>query len=163
MCLRTLYSVSPFLVYVFRMDPFTVVTGSAGLLSTGITVCHGLISYCRSYRSRKEDLSGLRHNAEQLKTELQLLENRYRLASFMERDFRDAVNECITACGKCLNELGHLSDKYSPPSTGSAMRSRRQVLSRRLRFPFQKEKFESFRQQIHGLHLVLLGYMELLN
>lgn len=145
------------------MDPFTVVTGSAGLLSTSITVCHGLISYCRSYRSREEDLSGLRHNAEQLKTELRLLESRYRTASSMERDFRDAVNGCITACGKCLDELGHLSDKYSPPSTGSAMQSRRQALSRKLRYPFQKDKFESFRQQFHGLHFVLLGYMGVLN
>lgn len=145
------------------MDPFTVVTGSAGLLSTGITVCHGLISYCRSYRSREEDLSGLQHNAEQLKTQLQLLENRHETAPSKDQNFRDAMHECITTCRKCLIDLGQLSEKYSPPSTGSDPRSRRQVLSRKFRYPFQKAKFESFREHIHDLHVVLLGYFASLN
>lgn len=145
------------------MDPFTLATGSAGLLSTGITISHGLISYCRSYRSREENLSGLQHNAERLKTQLQLLENRQQATSLIDQDSRDVMNQCISTCNKCLVELEQLSKKYTPPSTGSSLRGKSQAFSRRLRYPFQKEKFESFRQQMHELNILLLFYLTISN
>ncbi|KAH8753579.1 hypothetical protein F5883DRAFT_574634 [Diaporthe sp. PMI_573] len=83
------------------MDPFTIVTGGAGLLSTSITVCHGLINYCRSYRSREEDPSGLQHNSERLKNPITASRN-----SISDRAFHGSgLQECHRRMHNLLQQV----------------------------------------------------------
>ncbi|KAJ0107794.1 hypothetical protein J7T55_000056 [Diaporthe amygdali] len=146
------------------MDPFSIVTGAGGLVSLGITVCNGLISYCGSYRSREDDITSLQGNAERLRKHLEVLDRQHLGVGLppMSPSLKISMDECVEACKTCLDGLSRLSDKYSPPMTGSLQRSRTS-LTRKISFPLQKDKFESFRKQINQLHVTLSFQVGLLN
>ncbi|POS81510.1 hypothetical protein DHEL01_v200083 [Diaporthe helianthi] len=147
------------------MDPLSIASGAAGLFSTGVTICNGLITYCRNYRSREDDLSSLQGNAERLKGYLKVLEGQQNGAGVVTEctSLKASMDECMVACTNCLTELSQLSDKYSPkPSKGSNPSSPSSLI-RRASYPFQKDKFEFFRRQIHELHFTLSCQIGLLN
>ena len=147
------------------MDPFSIATGAAGLFSTGVTICNGLITYCRDFRSREDDLSSLQGNAERLKGHLVVLESQKHDAGLPpgSLNLKASMDECIVACTNCLTELSQLSDKYSPPPPKGSNQTSRSSLIRRASYPFQKDKFEFFRRQIHELHFTLSCQIGLLN
>lgn len=147
------------------MDPFSIVTGAGGLFSTGVTICNGLITYCRNYRSREDDLSSLQGNAERLRGHLKVLEGQQHGVGLPTEspNLKASMDECIVACTSCLTELGQLSDKYSPPPSKGSSQASRSSLIRRASYPFQKDKFEFFRRQIHELHFTLSCQIGLLN
>ncbi|KAL1883235.1 hypothetical protein Daus18300_000293 [Diaporthe australafricana] len=148
------------------MDPLSLASGAGGLVSLGITICNGLISYCRSYRSREDDISILQGNAERLRRQLEVLEGPQHGVGLSSGSpsLEKSMDECIAACNTCLADLGRLSDKFSPPVTGLNQRSRTgSSLTRKLSYPLQKDKFESFRRQVHQLHLSLSFQVGLLN
>lgn len=147
------------------MDPFSIVTGAGGLFSTGVTICNGLITYCRNYRSREDDLSSLQGNAERLRGHLKVLEGQQHGVGLPTESpsLKASMDECIVACTSCLTELGQLSDKYSPPPSKGSNQVSRSSLVRRASYPFQKDKFEFFRRQIHELHFTLSCQIGLLN
>lgn len=72
------------------------------------------------------------------------------------------MNECIESSRNCLADLNRLSDKYSPPVTNSNQRSRGSFV-RRVSFPLQKDKFDSFRRQVQHLHTTLSFQVGMLN
>lgn len=146
------------------MDPFSIVTGAGGLFSLGITICNGLISYCRSYRSRENDVTCLQVNAERLRRHLEILEGQQIGVGLppVSPILKMSMDECVSACRTCLADLSRLSDKYSPPITDSNPRSR-SSLTRKLSFPLQKNKFETFRQQVQQLEVTLTFQVGLLN
>lgn len=146
------------------MDPLSIVSGAGGLFSLGITICNGLISYCRSYRSREDEVASLQGNAERLRTHLEVLEGQQHGVGFpsMSPSLQVSMDGCIAACRTCLDDLSRLSDKYSPPMTDFNGRSR-SSLGRKLSFPLQKDKFESFRRQVNQLHITLSFQVGLLN
>lgn len=147
------------------MDPFSIATGAAGLFSTGVTICNGLITYCQNYRSREDDLSSLRGNAERLRGHLKVLDGQQHGVGIPPESLslKASMDECIAACTNCLTELSQLSDKYSPPSSKGSNQASRSSLIRRASYPLQKDKFEFFRRQIHELHFTLSCQIGLLN
>lgn len=147
------------------MDPFSIATGAAGLFSTGVTICNGLITYCRDYRSREDDLNSLQGNAERLRGYLKVLEDRQHGVGLAPESpsLKASMDECIVACTNCLTDLTQLSDKYSPPPSKGWNQASRSSLIRRASYPFQKDKFEFFRRQIHELHFTLSCQIALLN
>ncbi|KAI3398513.1 hypothetical protein diail_9037 [Diaporthe ilicicola] len=148
------------------MDPLSLASGAGGLVSLGITICNGLISYCGSYRSREDDVATLQANAERLRRHLEILEGQQNGVGLptISPGLKVSMDECILASRTCLADLGRLSDKYSPPMIDSSQRSRTgSSLTRKLSYPLQKDKFESFRSQVHQLHLSLSFQVGLLN
>lgn len=148
------------------MDPFSIATGAAGLFSTGVTICNGLITYCRNYRSREDDLSSLQGNAERLRGHLKVIEGQQQHGVGLPPEspsLKASMDECIVACTNCLTELTQLSDKYSPPPSKGSTQTSRSSLFRRASYPLQKDKFDFFRRQIHELHFTLSCQIGLLN
>lgn len=146
------------------MDPFSIVTGAGGLFSLGITICNGLINYCGSYRSREKDIASLQANAERFRRHLEVLEGQHHGVGLppVSPSLKMSMDECILASRTCLDDLSRLSDKYSPPITASNQKSRGS-LGRKLSFPLQKDRFETFRRQVQQLHTTLSFQVALLN
>lgn len=146
------------------MDPLSIGSGAAGFVSLGITICNGLISYCGSYRSRENDIASLQANAERLRRHLGILEGQQHGLGLppVSPSLKVPMDECISACRTCLADLSRLSEKFSSPMTGSNQRSR-SSLGRKLSFPLQKDKFETFRRQIQQLQVTLSFQVGLMN
>ncbi|KAH7008767.1 hypothetical protein EDB80DRAFT_872565 [Ilyonectria destructans] len=144
------------------MDPFTAVTGAAGLVSLGITICDGLLTYCHNYRARSNDLLVLGQHAERLRTFLRHLEERQQ-GTVTNSALKSSINECLGACNMCLQEFGTFSDKYSQQPPIPSLKSQGKSVVRKLQYPFQRNMFEFFKQQMHEFQFALSSQILLMN
>lgn len=147
------------------MDPFSVATGSAGLVSLGITICDGLLTYCRTYKSRENDLSSLADHAERLQVFLQVVEKRLRSGPVADASFLATVMECFGACENCVSDVQALNGKYfqSPMASSSSMRNRSKTVLRKLQYPFEADRFDTLRKQLNDFHSALSGLLVVMN
>ncbi|KPM38457.1 hypothetical protein AK830_g8078 [Neonectria ditissima] len=144
------------------MDPFTAVTGAAGLVSLGITICDGLLTYCRNYRARSDDLLVLSQHAERLRIFLRLLDDREQ-GSATKSDLKSYISECLGACDLCLQEFSAFNDKHSQQAPFPSLKSQGKSVVRRLQYPFQRDMFEFFKQQMHEFQFALSTQVLLMN
>ncbi|KAL2222433.1 hypothetical protein M432DRAFT_586457 [Thermoascus aurantiacus ATCC 26904] len=56
-------------------DPLSVTSGAVGIVSFGLSVCQGIISYCGSWKDRDQEISSILNKAGGLRQTLQVLEN----------------------------------------------------------------------------------------
>lgn len=147
------------------MDPFSITTGAAGFVSLGITVCEGLITYCRAYKSRDDDILLLNQHSERLQKFLALTQVRLQPGGLpVNSEVKDAIQNSIDACGACLQELERLSAKYPPRSQiPGGLKDRGKAVVNHDRYPFQKENFDTFRGQLNELQSAMCSYLLLLN
>jgi hypothetical protein len=146
------------------MDPFSITTGAAGLFSLGITICNGLIRYCASYRSREDDIALLQGNAERLRRHLEVLEGQQLGVGLppVSPSLQTSMSECIETCRSCLADLNRLSNKYSPAVKDPNQKPGGSFI-RRVSFPLQQDKFDSFRQRVQQLHTMLSFQVGMMN
>ncbi|KAH7023812.1 hypothetical protein EDB80DRAFT_770562 [Ilyonectria destructans] len=144
------------------MDPFTAVTGAAGLVSLGITICDGLLTYCRNYRARSNDLLVLGQHAERLRTLLRQLEERQQ-STVTNSALKSLINECLGACNLCLQEFSTFSDEHSQQPPFSSLKNHGKSVARKLQYPFQRNMLEFFKQQMHEFQFALSSQMLLMN
>lgn len=144
------------------MDPFTAVTGAAGLASLGITICDGLMTYCRNYRARSDDVDALNQRAERLRTLLRLLDDRQQGAA-TNSAVKSSINECLGACELCLQELGTFSTRHTQTPPNSTLKSHGKSAIRRLQYPFERNMVEFFGQQMQEFQFALSTQIALLN
>lgn len=154
------YLIQP--IQSITMDPFTAVTGAAGLVSLGITICDGLLTYCHNYRARSNDLLVLGQHAERLRTFLRQLEERQQ-GTVTNSALKSSINECLGACNMCLQEFGAFSDEHSQQPPFSSLKIHGKSVVRKLQYPFQRNMFEFFKQQMHEFQFALSSQILLMN
>ncbi|XXG99883.1 Ornithine decarboxylase [Hypoxylon texense] len=136
------------------MDPFSVATGAAGLVSLGLTVSGGLIQYCRDYQSRDADLAQLSQRAQELESFLTLIEKRTTGPQGPDGDIHTALQGCRDVSDACLQDFKRLNDKYANSNFG-----RGRKLVHNLKYPFNKGKFEDIRSRLREFNVALLGHL----
>lgn len=147
------------------MDPLSIATGSAGLVSLGITICDGLLTYCRSYKSRDDDLNALGDNSGRLQDYLRVIEKRLQSGHAPDASFHTTVLECLSACKGCVQDVQVLSNKYSQVTIipTSSFRIRSKAALRKLQYPFEADRFETLRKQLNDFHSALSGLLLVMN
>ncbi|OTA90254.1 hypothetical protein M434DRAFT_33774 [Hypoxylon sp. CO27-5] len=145
------------------MDPFSIASGVAGLISLGLTVSDGLIQYCKDYRSQDQDLSQLAQHAQELKSVLTLVENRTTQLQSPDGDITTSFEGCRDACKACLRDFERLDDKYADLKSGQTSKGHSRKLLRNLKYPFDKRKFEDVRSQFQEFNTRVLGHLQLVN
>lgn len=140
------------------MDPLSIATGSAGLISLGLTACNGLITYYQDYQSRDGDLDLIEQHAESLRAIVHGLSQH--IYSSLDAITADAsrthlIQQCIDACDVCITDFKILKRKYS--------RTRRRNLMHQFMYPFQKKKFDDLKAQMQEFRSALSSYILLLN
>ncbi|KAH6987109.1 hypothetical protein EDB80DRAFT_782491 [Ilyonectria destructans] len=120
------------------MDAFSIATGAAGLASLGITLCDGVISYCRSYQSRGNDLLQLSQEAESLQKFLRQLEERQQGPTATPETLRSALQDSLDACKLCMQGFEALHAKQSQHSQSPSLKNQGKSVVKGLQYPFQK-------------------------
>ncbi|KAH8684015.1 hypothetical protein BGZ61DRAFT_357289 [Ilyonectria robusta] len=145
------------------MDAFSITTGAAGLASLGITLCDGLISYCRSYQSRGDDLLQLSQEAESLQKFLRLLEERQPGPTATPETLRSTLQDSLDACKLCMQGFETLHAKQSQQSPSPSLKNQGKSIVKGLQYPFQKAKFDDFRRQFSEFYTRLSAQVLLLS
>lgn len=145
-------------------DPFSVATGIAGLLSLGFQVSDGLIKYYRAYSTKDEDLRHLLGNAERLQSLLCLAKAQQLGTQTPASDgLHKALEACSAACDSCTGDVKFIVQKYARQQHRRGLKERGQGLMRKLRYPFDREKFEELRASLREFNAELLANLQLLS
>ncbi|KAI0846645.1 hypothetical protein F5Y00DRAFT_271922 [Daldinia vernicosa] len=145
------------------MDPFSIATGVAGLISLGLAVSGGLIQYCRDYKSQDTDLVKLTQHAQDLESLLSLIENRNTGPQSPSRDITTSLQNCQDACDACLRDFKRMNAKYASSKHGQTFKGRGRELLHNLKYPFDKGRFDDCRSQLQEFNARLLGHLQLAN
>ena len=92
------------------MDHLSIAAGTAGLLSTGITICNGLLDYYGSWKDAEEDVRRMYSSTEALTRSLILLQLAIQHKTFYP-DIVLQVEESIASTQHKLNKLKRKLDK----------------------------------------------------
>ncbi|KAI1384548.1 uncharacterized protein F4822DRAFT_366603 [Hypoxylon trugodes] len=145
------------------MDPFSVTASAAGLVSLGITVSDGLVQYCRTYQSREAELAQLTQHAEHLRSFLNIIETQCPGSQDSSGNLQHSLRNCRDACTACIEDFERLNAKYAHARSSMDFWGQGRTLARRIRYPFDKEKFERLRSQLQEFNTRLLCHLQLAN
>ncbi|KAI0166747.1 hypothetical protein GGR52DRAFT_581598 [Hypoxylon sp. FL1284] len=137
------------------MDGLSLSASAAGLVSLGLTAAGGLLQYCRDCQSRDADLAHLSNRAQQLESFLAVAKDR---TLGVHRNVNTALQDCLNICDACLQDFKRLNNRYTNPEI-----KRHKKLARKLKYPFDKGKFEDVRAKFREFHTELHGYLQLVS
>ena len=141
------------------MDPLSIAAGGAGFIALGITACDGIIKYCRAYRSQDNDMSELKEQAERLQAFLDEIARPAHGGSVTATE----LSKCSVACEICINRLKKLVAKYNGPIINDGIKRRGKAALRQLQYPFEKDRVDFLKAQLHELRSEIQGSLLLLN
>jgi hypothetical protein len=125
------------------LDPGTALS----IVSLGITICDGVITYCSALKDRKEDVRSISERSTQLQGILQSLQTWLHDRPILHSSKADTVIGCVQACLGHIDEILKLCANHSP-SAATDIKSRLLHVKRGLQFPFQKETLKNLEYQI---------------
>ncbi|KAF2231811.1 hypothetical protein EV356DRAFT_518197 [Viridothelium virens] len=116
-----------------------------GVLSLGITVCDGVIHYCRSWKNQDDEIRALIALTVGLKQLLKDLDDRLLANLPHNLRFLEHVNSSIQDCDRNINSILQLSEKYTVGRI-SGLRGKAKDIAYKLKFPFEKKAFDELRE-----------------
>jgi hypothetical protein len=122
------------------------VAGSiVGFLSLGITLCDGIVTYCRAWKDQDKEISTLTTLCETSKQILQDIEQRIKDKPTLDPSVVNILNATLLACTKHTEEVLRLTRNYSAGPAPSTVKLRARDLLQRLKFPFEKKTLEDLK------------------
>lgn len=119
-------------------DPFSVATGALGVVSLGLTVCEGMISYYSAFKGQYQCLDDLTRKTEGLKGCLSILLRE--LPSWRAsvpnaaRQIEDSIDDCKPAISFLESKLANLQQVYGT----SLHRGKVRHIAQKALFPMKK-------------------------
>lgn len=145
------------------MDPLSVSSGVAGLVSLGLTVCKGINTFCQDYRSRDFDLINLTEHAQRLDSFLQLIQTRLQASHRIDSALSMSLKNCFDASQGCIQEFESLTKKQTRSPGPREVKEYRKDAARHLLYPLQKAKFDRLKTEMQGFYTAMTSYLLLLN
>lgn len=127
-------------------DPLGVAGSAVGIVSLGLQLCQGLITYIQAFKGQKEEIEESIQEVQRVES---LLTNLEKLLPEVDlRRCKQSLQNNLVSCYKQLQKLQTFLEALDPPhqSTGAS----RTVLNttRSLTYPFQQTKLNSFHQSL---------------
>jgi ankyrin repeat domain-containing protein 50 len=119
------------------MDPLSIASASAGLLSLGLTVCNGLLEYYSAWKGAEGDVAKMYLAIQALTKSLILIKSAVDHKEF-NRNIVAQVEESITSTRAGIDSLKKKLDKIRISSPEDGWREKSKVHLGRTLFPFKE-------------------------
>ncbi|OCT45664.1 hypothetical protein CLCR_01564 [Cladophialophora carrionii] len=120
-------------------DPFSVASGAIGVVSLGLTVCDGLISYFSAFKGQDQFLSSLSERAEHLNKSLHLLNQALPPLRTRTPDVARQIGKSLAECGSGILALQTKVAAFQRVHGPSLRRDSLHHAARKAIFPFKKD------------------------
>ncbi|KIW34645.1 uncharacterized protein PV07_01412 [Cladophialophora immunda] len=132
-------------------DPFSAASSVIGVVSFGLTVCEGLISYFSAYKGQAQYLDNLTKRAENLRGCLGLLQ--HALPSWMVHFSHTApqIEQHMTVCDASIEILSNKLSSFKQKQGPSLRRDKLQHVAQKAAFPFKKATIDELSDILDGL------------
>ncbi len=143
-------------------DPFSVLSSAAGILSFGITVCQGLVSYYQSWGDWEDDVQNAVQDVEEILKFLSMLHTRIGKLSTYEVDITVQVKAVTARVSTAVQKLQDIGEKCKsiPPENRDQHRFRN--FSRRSLYPFKRSTLRELRDAVRHTRESLESILQLL-
>ncbi|KAL2062675.1 hypothetical protein VTL71DRAFT_5747 [Oculimacula yallundae] len=136
-------------------DPLSTAGTAVGIVSLGLQVSHGLITYYSHFKAHDEEIAYLVRKTGSLQGLLQCLESPLRKAG--PGDISAQVRNSITACESGLKKLLAAAQKYGNLAIPTTGEEKLRALKKRALYPFKRSTLQDLSMTLEEL----LGNMQL--
>ena len=123
-------------------DPLSIAGSAVGVISLGLQVCGGLLSYYKDFKSYNYYGDRIHRKLGGLQRTLQCLEKSLKDLAPWPKPAAENVRYQITSCEAGFQALKETWEECEVIASSNTSRERMQSLSRRLAFPFKKSKVQ---------------------
>lgn len=130
------------------------VAGTAvGVISLGIQVCQGLVSYYHEYRDQDETITAILRDLSILSHGLEIIQGCIAKVCFQQANGTAQAEESIIACAAAIARLDQFLAKCRQIAgpTKLNVKERIQILSQKATFPFRKSTIQDLRNTVKDL------------
>lgn len=135
-------------------DPFSAISGAAGVVSLGLTACQGLVAYYGPFKSFSTEAESFVTSVNGLSATLELLKSRInRLQSPLNPYVADELQLVTDRINDCEGALQHLSQtlKKCQGYDTAGIVTRRGKAFARAQYPFKRGTLVFLTQTVMGL------------
>lgn len=147
------------------MADFSTAASAAGVISLGIQVCQGLVSYCNAWKSYDEDISnaaekltGLRLTLETLRDILPKVES----SNSSALPVLQAVYRQISSSNIGLDSLHAALTRFQSYGSPTSFRESLRKFKQQSLFPFKKDSLKELQDTVTGLQANLGSAVQVL-
>ena len=127
------------------MESLGLSSGAAGLISLGITVCHGLLDYYRSWKDAEDRVAHMYASIEASTETFRLLESAIQSHS-INSDSAQRVEESVRSAETALNSLRKKLDKVRLVPLQPEWKAKGMAQFRRTLFPFKESTLAKLKE-----------------
>lgn len=132
-------------------DPFSAASGAVGIISLGIQVCQGLITYCSNFKAFDEDIANIRRKSEGLQDLLLALEGPLRRAEAGDGNVSAQVRGRVLDCEGGLRSLADAMQKYGSFPAPTNLEDKLRLLGKKTVYPFKKSTLRELTTTLESL------------
>ena len=132
------------------MDPLGLASGIAGLLSLGITVCHGLLDYYASWKDADDNIARTFASLEALVKNLLVLRAVIQ-HDRLNHDMSLYIEECTASTQKGVYSLQKKLSKVQAVSSQGDWQDKAKASFRRALFPFKESTLAKLRETCNDM------------
>lgn len=132
-------------------DPISVAGSALGVISVGIQVCQGLLSYYNAWKSYNHQVSHVYHMIEGLNATLDNLQLSFEKVGNTNTPAAQNVIRSIASCEDGVKALGTTLEKLSSIKSPHGVREKLQTYSLQTMFPFKQDTLQSMKAIVTDL------------
>jgi len=131
-------------------EAFGTAVNVVSVLSLGLTVCHGLLTWYASWKDAPADVERMRESIKELNAIFKFLDTLIKEEKF-DSDIQNIVKQSIRSCESELNRLKSKLDKIKVASESNNWHERTRAQFRRSLYPFKEATIEKLRKSAYEL------------
>ena len=143
-------------------DPISVAGSALGVVSVGIQVCQGLLSYYNAWRSYNSQISHFYNTIEGLNATLENLQLSLEKLGFTNTRAAQNVFRSIVSCEDGVKALKTTLEKFSSIKAPQGLREKFHSYSLQTLFPFKQGTLQSMKAVVMDLQINLNSALQVL-
>ncbi|TVY62326.1 hypothetical protein LSUE1_G008279 [Lachnellula suecica] len=144
-------------------DPLSVAGSAVGVISLGIQVAQGLITYCNQVKCFEKEIADVTLKAKGLQGVLRVLEEPLRKAESDNSPIPVEVRKAVIDCEDGLQNLDRMIKKYENTEVAVKARDKARGVKKKVLFPFRRDTLLSLNATLEGLQANLDTAVNILN
>ena len=144
-------------------DPLSAAGTAVGIVSLGLQVSQGLITYYSHFKSFHEDISNITRSLETFRGILQCLDEPLRRVEVEESGMPEQVRNAVAICEDGILLLQRVVARYDNTAVPVGRREKASLVLGRMAYPFKKETLLGLRSRLQELQTHLVMAVGILN